>query len=239
LWQVMAMPRESKAKRKERALEIMRRLEEAHPGATTELRWKTPLQLLVATILSAQCTDERVNRVTAELFKRYRTARDFASADPATLEEEIKPTGFYRNKAKAVIGAAKMIVEEFGGQVPRTMEEMLRLPGVQRKTANVVLGTAYGLPTGIVVDTHVDRVSKRLGLVATSVKQAEKIERQLMDLFPQDHWITVGHAMVLHGRYVCTARKPNCAECILNDLCPKVGVEPQRKPRRGTGRRAQ
>lgn len=220
------MPRESRARLKERALEIMRRLEEAHPNATTELRWKTPFQLLVATILSAQCTDERVNRVTAELFKRYRTPKDFASADQATLEEEIKPTGFYRNKARAVIGAAKMIVEEFGGRVPRAMDEMLRLPGVQRKTANVVLGTAYGLATGIVVDTHVERLSKRLGLVPESVKQAEKIERQLMDLFPQEHWITAGHAMVLHGRYVCTARKPSCAECILADLCPKIGVTP-------------
>ncbi|MCX7597887.1 MAG: endonuclease III [Armatimonadetes bacterium] len=222
------MPRESKKRAKERAIEIMRRLQQAHPRATTELRWKTPFQLLVATILSAQCTDERVNRVTAELFKRYRSPKDFASADPAVLEEEIKPTGFYRNKARAVIGAAKMIVEEFGGQVPRTMEEMLRLPGVQRKTANVVLGTAYGLPTGIVVDTHVDRVSKRLGLVPADTKQAEKIERQLMDLFPQDQWITTGHAMVLHGRYVCTARNPKCAECILEDVCPKIGVGPAR-----------
>lgn len=232
------MPRESKAKLAQRALEIMRRLGEAYPNATTELRWKTPFQLLVATILSAQCTDERVNRVTAELFKRYRTPKDFASADQAVLEEEIKPTGFYRNKAKAVIGAAKMIVEEFGGRVPRTMEEMLRLPGVQRKTANVVLGTAYGLPTGIVVDTHVDRVSKRLGLVPESVKQAEKIERQLMDLFPQDRWITTGHAMVLHGRYVCTARQPKCAECILADLCPKIGIGPARSPKAQRQRKA-
>jgi len=220
---------------RERALEVMRRLEAAHPGATTELRWSNPFQLLVATILSAQCTDERVNAVTPGLFRRYRTPRAFAAADPAELEDAIRSTGFFRNKAKSIIGAARMIVEEFGGQVPRTMDEMLRLPGVQRKTANVVLGTAYGIPTGMVVDTHVDRVSKRLGFVPPSVKQPEKIERLLLELFPQDHWITLSHALVLHGRYTCVARKPRCAECPVEDLCPKVGIEARKPARRRSG----
>jgi endonuclease-3 len=230
------MPRESKTKLKARALEIMRRLEAAHPAATTELRWEDPLQLLVATILSAQCTDERVNIVTQGLFRRYRSVQDFAAAEPAELEDETRSTGFFRSKTASVIGSARMILEEFGGEVPRTMEEMLRLPGVQRKTANVVLGTAFGLATGIVVDTHMDRVSKRLGLVAPAVKRPEKIEEALMPLFPQDHWISFSHSMVLHGRYTCIARKPNCDECPVEDLCPKVGLGPDGKPKPGTAK---
>ena len=219
------MPRESKKAKRERAQEIYRRLEKAYPNATTELRWSNPLELLVATILSAQCTDERVNKVTEQLFKKYRTAEDYANADPEEFQEEIRSTGFFRNKTKAIIGAAKMIVEEFGGKVPDNMEDLLKLPGVSRKTANVVLTAGFGIPSGIVVDTHVHRVSIRLGLVPKTEKNPAKVEQRLMELFDQDQWIEVSHALVLHGRYVCTARKPRCEDCVVEDLCPKVGVE--------------
>ena len=219
------MPRESKKALRERAQEIYRRLEKAYPNATTELRWSNPLELLVATILSAQCTDERVNKVTEHLFKKYRTAEDYANADLEELQEEIRPTGFYRNKAKAIIGAAKMLVEQFGGKVPDNMDDLVKLPGVSRKTANVVLTAGFGIPSGIVVDTHVHRVSIRLGLVPKTEKNPAKVEQRLMELFDKDQWIEVSHALVLHGRYVCTARKPRCDDCILEDLCPKIGVE--------------
>jgi endonuclease-3 len=218
------MSRESKANRKSRALEIVARLERAYPNATTELRWSDPFQLLVATILSAQCTDVVVNQVTERLFRKYRRARDFAAADPAVFEQEIRPTGFFRNKTKSVLGMARMLLDDFGGEVPRTMDELLRLPGVQRKTANVVLQIAFATAAGIVVDTHVDRVSKRLGLVPASVKPPEKIEQVLMDLYPADKWIPFSQALVLHGRYVCVARKPRCPDCVLESVCPKVGV---------------
>ncbi len=219
------MPRESKKAMRERAQEIARRLAEKFPGATTELRWSNPFELLVATILSAQCTDARVNQVMQELTRKYRTVEDYAAANPTEFEKEIRSTGFFRNKTKAILGAARMLVEEFGGRVPDNMDDLLRLPGVQRKTANVVLTAAFGVPSGIVVDTHVRRVSQRLGLVPMTEKNPDKIEHQLMDLFPRDKWVELSHSLVLHGRYVCTARKPNCAECVLEDLCPKCGLE--------------
>ncbi|MBC7287649.1 MAG: endonuclease III [Armatimonadetes bacterium] len=219
------MPRESKKAKLERAQEIYKRLEKAYPNATTELRWSNPLELLVATILSAQCTDERVNQVTQELFKKYRTAQDYANANPEEFQEEIRSTGFYRNKTKSIIGAAKMIVEQFGGRVPDNMDDLLKLPGVSRKTANVVLTAGFGVPSGIVVDTHVHRVAIRLGLVPRTEKNPSKVEAQLMQLFEQRQWIQVSHGLVLHGRYVCTARKPRCGDCVLEDVCPKVGVE--------------
>jgi endonuclease-3 len=218
------MPRESKANRKARALEIVSRLERSYPHATTELRWSDPFHLLVAVILSAQCTDVAVNKVTETLFRKYRKPQDFASADPAIFEQEIHSTGFFRNKTKSVLGAARMVIDEFGGEVPHTMEELLRLPGVQRKTGNVVMQIAFGEPSGIVVDTHVDRVSKRLGLVATTMKPPEKIEQALLDIYPRDKWIVFSQTLVLHGRYVCIARKPRCPDCVLEDLCPKIGV---------------
>jgi endonuclease-3 len=210
-----------------RARTILARLHQAYPNATTELRFSNPLELLVATILSAQCTDERVNQVTEQLFRKYRTAADYASADPAQFEQEIRPTGFFRNKTKSILGAARMIVEQFGGQVPANMDDLLKLPGVQRKTANVVLGAAFGIPSGIVVDTHVRRVAQRLGLVPADDNDPGKIEQRLMELFPKEGWIEVSFGIVLHGRYVCTARRPRCAECMLADLCPKVGVQTQ------------
>lgn len=218
------MARESKASMRERAAEIHRRLAQQFPGATTELRWSDPLELLVATILSAQCTDVRVNQVMQELTRKYRTLDDYAKADPAELEEEIRSTGFFRNKTKSVIGSARMIRDEFGGQVPDNMEDMLKLPGVNRKTANVVLGIAFGVASGVVVDTHVHRVAQRLGLAPLKLKAPEKVEKLLMELWPQEQWIEVSSCLVLHGRYVCMARKPNCEECVVADLCPRRGV---------------
>ncbi len=215
------------AELKRRAQKILRRLKKAYPNATTELKWSNALELLVATILSAQCTDERVNKVTAELFKKYRTAEDYANADLETLQEEIRPTGFYRNKAKTLIAVGKTLVEKYGGKVPETMEEMLTLPGVQRKTANVVLSHAIRPddPQGIVVDRHVARVVHRLGLVPEDLKKPDQIEEFLMKLFSKRNWVFIGDALVLHGRYVCTARKPRCDDCILEDVCEKRGVE--------------
>jgi endonuclease-3 len=205
-----------------RARSILARLRKHRPGARIELDFTNPLELLVATILSAQCTDKRVNEVTRALFRKYRTAGDYAAADMLTFQEEIRPTGFYRNKAKAIIAAAQKLVTEFGGEVPRSMDEMLTLPGVARKTANVVLGNAYAIATGIVVDTHVGRVARRLGL--TKEKQAEKIEQDLMKLYPQKDWIEASTQLVLHGRYICTARNPGCSQCPVEKLCPKIGV---------------
>jgi endonuclease III len=201
---------------------IVDRLKETYPDARYELDWETPLQLLVATILAAQCTDERVNAVTRSLFPKYPDARAFARADTAELEEDVRPTGFYRNKAKAIQGACQVLVDRFGGEVPRTMEEMLRLPGVARKTANVVLTNAYRIPSGVIVDTHVARVSQRLGL--STKEKPEEIEVDLMRLLPEEKWIAFGPAMVLHGRYVCTARSPKCGQCVLDDVCEKRGV---------------
>ena len=200
-----------------RVAAILAKLDEAYPQATCELRHENAFQLLVATILSAQCTDVRVNQVTQELFKKYTTPGAFAYATPAELEQEIRPTGFFRNKTKSVMGASKEIVENFGGEVPRTMEEILTLPGVARKTANVVLGTAFGIASGVVVDTHVQRLSNRLDL--TRNEDPKKIEQDLMAIIPQDKWIIFSHQLIWHGRRVCAARKPKCAECNLESLC--------------------
>lgn len=196
---------------------VLAALDQLFPQAQTALRHENAFQLLVATILSAQCTDDRVNMITPELFARYPTAQDFAALRQEVLEREIHSTGFFRNKAKNIIAASQKIVEDFGGQVPRTMEEMLTLPGVARKTANVVLGSAYGLATGVVVDTHVFRVAQRLKL--SKQKTPEKVEQDLMKLVPQNRWITFGHQMIWFGRKTCQARKPLCADCPLNSLC--------------------
>jgi len=216
------MPRESKADRKKRVAAILRRLRKAYPDATTELNWSNPLELLVATILSAQCTDARVNVVTKDLFARYRTAADYATAKQETLEKEIRSTGFFRNKARNIRAAAAMIDEDFGGKVPETMKEMLSLPGVARKTASVVLGTAYGVNEGIAVDTHVTRVALRLKLTPHKTNQSDRIEKDLMELVPRREYTAFSHMVVLHGRYTCTARKPNCADCAVNGLCPSA-----------------
>ncbi len=196
---------------------ILVRLEEAYPAATCALEHEDPFQLLISTILSAQCTDERVNQVTRTLYQKYPTPQDFAYANPRELEQDIRPTGFFRNKTKSIIGASKKIVGELGGKVPRTMEEMLTLPGVARKTANVVLGTAYGIASGIVVDTHVQRLAGRLDLSRN--KDPKKIEQDLLPVIPQDKWILFSHQLIWHGRRVCQARKPRCMECNLERLC--------------------
>ena len=201
----------------ERVQAILEKLDQAYPAATCALRHDNPFQLLISTILSAQCTDERVNQVTATLFPKYPTPRDFAIAESRELEKEIRPTGFFRNKTKSVMGASKKIVEEFGGEVPRTMEQMLTLPGVARKTANVVLGTAFGIASGVVVDTHVQRLAGRLDLSRQT--DPKKIEQDLMQVIPQDRWILFSHQLIWHGRKVCQARKPRCAECNLESLC--------------------
>ena len=203
---------------------VLARLHAAHPEARYELNWTTPFELLVATILAAQCTDERVNRVTATLFKKYPGPQALADADTATLEEDLKPTGFYKQKTKSVQTMSRALLKDFGGEVPRTIAELTTLPGVARKTANVVLNTAFNLPSGIIVDTHVVRVSQRLGL--SKKKKPEDIEQELMKLVPQAEWTFFGPAVVLHGRYTCTARKPQCGTCPLSDICPKIGVDP-------------
>jgi endonuclease-3 len=200
-----------------RVAAILAKLDEAYPNATCELKYENAFQLLVSTILSAQCTDVRVNQVTATLYKKYPNPEAFAHANPKELEQEIRPTGFFRNKTKSVMGASKSILENFGGQVPRTMEEILTLPGVARKTANVVLGTAFGIASGIVVDTHVQRLSNRLDL--TRNEDPKKIEQDLMQIIPREKWIQFSHQLIWHGRRVCVARKPKCAECNLEKLC--------------------
>src|SRR5271170_5146336 len=196
---------------------ILAKLDEAYPAASCALHHDNPFQLLISTILSAQCTDERVNQVTATLFPKYPTPEAFAYANPAELEKEIRPTGFFRNKTKSIMGASKRIVEVFGGKVPQTMEELLTLPGVARKTANVVLGTAFGIAVGVVVDTHVQRLSGRLDL--SREEDPKKIEQDLMRVIPQGRWILFSHQLIWHGRRVCKARKPRCAECNLEKLC--------------------
>ncbi|MGB8343049.1 MAG: endonuclease III, partial [Chthoniobacterales bacterium] len=202
----------------ERAKKLVEALPKVYPDAHCELDFKTPLQLLIATILSAQCTDKRVNMVTPALFKRYRSAADFAKARPADLEKAIQSTGFFRNKAKSIRAASAAIEREHGGKVPRTMAELHALPGVGRKTANVVLGNAFGINEGIVVDTHVVRLSQRLGL--TKQKGPEKIERDLMKLIPRKHWTDWSHWLIWHGRRRCFARKPDCRHCEVLELCP-------------------
>lgn len=201
----------------DRVAAILAKLDEAYPTATCELKHDNPFQLLVATILSAQCTDVRVNQVTKTLFPKYPDAEALAYATPGKLEQIIRPTGFFRNKTKSIMGASKAIVEKFGGEVPRTMEEILTLPGVARKTANVVLGTAYGVASGIVVDTHVIRLSRRLDL--TRQEEPKKIEEDLMSIIPREKWIQFSHQLIWHGRRVCFARKPNCIMCNLNRIC--------------------
>jgi endonuclease-3 len=204
----------------DRAQQILQRLDTQYAGLTTGLTYSNPLQLLVATILSAQCTDERVNTVTPALFARYRTAQELADADPAELERLIFTCGFYRNKARNIQGAARVLVERFGGEVPGTMEELLTLPGVARKTANVVLAHAFNRHEGIAADTHVQRVSRRLGL--TAEKDPVKIERDLMGAVPRPSWGRLSDALIWHGRRVCAARSPRCPECVIADLCPSV-----------------
>jgi endonuclease III len=202
------------------ASEVIVRLKAEYPDAHTELDWSNPLELLVATILSAQTTDVQVNQVTESLFAKYRKAEDYADADPDVLEEDIRSTGFYRNKARSLRGMARALVEKHRGEVPRTMPELVALPGVGRKTANVVLGNAFGVNEGIVVDTHVRRVSGRLGL--TESRDPVKIEQELMRLVPEGDWTIFSHLLILHGRRTCKARKPDCPNCILNDICPSA-----------------
>jgi endonuclease-3 len=207
---------------RERVEQLVEAFPEIYPGAHCELDFKNPLQLLIATILSAQCTDKRVNMVTPALFKKYRTAADYAKAKPAELENAIKSTGFFRNKAKSIRAATSMIAEKFNGRVPETMDELRELPGVGRKTANVVLGNAFGKNEGIVVDTHVARLSQRLGL--TKQTDPEKIERDLMKLVPREHWTNWSHWLIWHGRRRCFARKPDCSQCEIFRLCPSGKV---------------
>ena len=220
------MPRTAATRRKrptpERAREIYDRLAEHYPDAHCALDFKTPYQLLVATILSAQCTDKRVNIVTPSLFKRYRTPSAMAEANPAELEDMIKSTGFFRNKAKSLLGMSRALVERHPGKVPNRLEELVALPGVGRKTANVVLGNAFDMNEGVVVDTHVARVSARLGL--TRETDPVKIERDLMRLFPSERWTMLAHLLIEHGRRICVARRPKCEECFLNDICPSSRV---------------
>jgi endonuclease III len=199
---------------------VITRLKEAYPDAKTELDWENPLQLLVATILSAQSTDVRVNQVTTGLFEKYPTADDYARADLALLEEEIRSIGFFRNKARSIKGMARVLVEEHGAEVPRTMSELVALPGVGRKTANVVLGNAFDVNEGVVVDTHVRRVSGRLGL--TKHRDPEKIERDLLEVVPEGERALFSHLLIFHGRRVCKSRKPDCPGCVLNHVCPSA-----------------
>jgi endonuclease-3 len=207
---------------RERAAKLIRVWPKIYPNAHTELNFKNPLELLIATILSAQCTDKRVNMVTPHLFKRYRSAKDYAAAPQAELESAIKSTGFFRNKTKSIRGATSTIASKFGGKVPASMEKLRELPGVGRKTANVVLGNAFGINEGIVVDTHVIRLSQRLGL--TKQKDPEKIEQDLMKLVPREYWAIWSHWLIWHGRRRCFARKPDCANCEVFRLCPSGKV---------------
>jgi endonuclease-3 len=216
------MARESKRAKKERAGEILARLRREYPESRCALDHASPLELLVATILSAQCTDQRVNQVTPALFERYPTARGYAEAALEELEELVKSTGFYRNKARALKALGIALVDRFNGAVPEAMEELVTLPGVGRKTANVVLGNCFGKNEGVVVDTHVHRLSRRLGLSAHD--DPEKIERDLMELVPREAWTLWGHLVIDHGRRVCAARKPNCAACVLAEICPSAEV---------------
>lgn len=205
------------AERQARAGAILRGLDQMYPAATCALKHHNPWELLVATILSAQCTDKRVNEVTPGLFRKYPTPADFAAVKPEVLAQDIRSTGFFNNKAKSIAGAAKKVLSDFGGKVPRTMEEMLTIPGAARKTANVVLGTAYGIASGVVVDTHVTRISRRLDLTRQS--DPVKIERDLEKIIPKERWILFSHQLIHHGRALCVARNPRCAECAIETLC--------------------
>jgi endonuclease-3 len=220
VWREKMMESEKESNKKTRVLNIIGLLENQYPRAKTALHYSSPMEILIATILSAQCTDKRVNIVTKSLFKKYRTAEDYANADIAELEQDIRSTGFYRNKAKNIKNAGRMMVEKFDSQVPNTMKEILELPGVARKTANIVLSNAYGVIEGIAVDTHVRRLSKRLGL--TENKNPNKIEEDLMQIVPKSHWKRITNLLISHGRKICKARKPKCDSCILNKICPSA-----------------
>jgi len=215
------MSNQSQTPTPEIVTEIITRLQKTHPEAHCELNYETPHQLLVATILSAQCTDERVNRVTPPLFAKYQTPADFAAADRVELENLIRSAGFFRQKARFIQESAHTIVLEHGGQIPQKMDSLLKLTGVARKTANVVLGEIYGIADGITVDTHVKRIAHKLGLVSTN-KDPVKVEKELMALIPQSRWIQISHLLIFHGRRICNARRPDCANCPLNDLCPSA-----------------
>ncbi len=216
------MPRESATSRKSRAAEIVRRLAATYPDARCWLNYRTPFQLFVATVLSAQCTDERVNSVTRDLFRRYRTPTDYVNAPPGQLERDIRPTGFFNNKAKSLRRAGAVLMKEFGGKLPEAETDLLRLPGVGRKTANVIRGNAFGAEAGMVVDTHVGRLARRLGL--TRETDPVKVESELNVLVPPKDRTVLAHRLIQHGRLVCTARRAFCERCVLADLCPKVGV---------------
>jgi endonuclease III len=220
--------RESLDELKARIREVIRRLKRAYPGAKCSLNHSNPFELLVATILSAQCTDERVNMVTADLFRKYRKPEDYLNVPARELEKDIQSTGFFRNKTKSIQGTANMLTEQYHGEVPQTMDELLELPGVARKTANVVLGNAFDIHAGVVVDTHVTRLSHRLGF--TQQKTAEKIEQDLIPIVPKKDWVIFPHLMIYHGRKICKARTPLCAECTVEKQCPssylKTGVHP-------------
>lgn len=211
------------ADKKKHAAEIVRRLRKAYPDAHCALNHTSAFELLIATILSAQCTDARVNIVTAELFRKYRSPADYLKVTQRELEVDIHSTGFFRNKAKNIQAACRRIIDEYGGAVPQTMEDLLTLGGVARKTANVVLGNAFGIAGGVVVDTHVSRISQLLGL--TKNKTPEKIERDLQELISKKDWVMFPHWMIHHGRAVCVARRPKCDECVLNNICPKIGLK--------------
>ncbi|MGN6552129.1 MAG: endonuclease III [Verrucomicrobiota bacterium] len=221
------MPRETKEAKAARTQQIITRLREAYPDAHCELNFSNPLELLIATILSAQCTDKRVNIVTAELFKKYRSAAEFAEAPLSELEQMIKTTGFYRNKARNIKACCQWLVEKHGGKVPQTMAELIELGGVGRKTANVVLGNAFDINEGVVVDTHVGRLSLRLGF--TSETDPVKIEHALIKLVPTEEWTLFSHLLIWHGRRRCYARNPDCPKCEVKSLCPQIGVAKKAK----------
>jgi endonuclease-3 len=210
----------SKHPNRERVKEIIKLLKQEYPGAKIALEYSNPLELLVAVILSAQCTDKRVNEVTRTLFKKYKEPADYAYVPLEELEQDIKPTGFYKNKAKNIQAAANMILEKFNGKIPNKMEDILKLPGVARKTANIVLGNAYGIVEGIAVDTHVKRLSQRLGL--TKEKNADKIEEELMSVVPREDWFKFTYLLIDHGRAICQAKRPFCAKCVISQLCPSA-----------------
>ncbi|MDQ6652825.1 MAG: endonuclease III [Acidobacteriota bacterium] len=222
------MARNSETGRKERVRKIIRLLKGAYPDAKCSLNHSNAFELLIATILSAQCTDARVNIVTQELFRKYRKPEDYLKVSPGELQQDIRTTGFFRNKTKSIQGTARVLTEQYAGEVPATIEELLELPGVARKTANVVLGNAFGVSSGVVVDTHVTRLSRRLGL--TTQKAAEKIEQDLIAIVPKKDWVMFSHLLIAHGRKVCKARNPLCPECVVEKLCPssylKTGVMP-------------
>lgn len=222
----MAKARSSKVEndKRSRVLRIIRELKKTYPQAECALHHNSPFQLLAATILSAQCTDERVNMVTPSLFRKYPDVQALSRASQADVEELIKSTGFFRNKAKSLIGMAQAVVADHDGELPQTLDELVKLPGVGRKTANVLLGTAHRIPSGVVVDTHVSRLSRLLGL--TTSQNAEQIERDLMEVVPQEEWIDFSHRLIHHGRRICIARRPKCQECPLLKECPRVGLPP-------------